>query len=263
MKILAIANQKGGVGKTTTTIELASCLGILGKKVLVIDCDQQANLTTYLGVSGDYATLTDVMDQTVTVKDGILHGCTLGDNVDVIPASEELSLADKRYTSPSDIYLLEDICKIAEELNGYDYVVMDNSPSRNVILTMNYIAADYVIVPTECDSGSVSGILAVEKDISKLRDGAHPMSHAEIAAIILTKYERTTMHEMAMDAIKKISETEIRAKSAPLIRNVRKTVKVSEVKTLKHSMQHSGYRSILAAMDYRKLTADLIKRWEG
>ena len=263
MKILAVANQKGGVGKTTTAIELASCLGILGKKVLVIDCDQQANLTAYLGIAGEYSTLTDVMDQEVTVKDAIVHGCVLGDNVDVIPASEELSLADKRYTSPSDIYLLEDICKIADELNHYDYVVMDNSPSRNVLLTMNYIAADYVLVPTECDFGSVSGILAVEKDISKLRDEAHPMSHAEIGAIILTKYERTTMHEMALDAIKKITETEIRAKSVPLIRHIRKTVKVSEVKTLKHSLQQKGYRNILAAMDYRKLTADLVSRWEG
>lgn len=264
MRIISVANQKGGVGKTTTCIELADCLSLLGKKVLLIDSDQQANLSSYVGLSNQPITLSEILDGENTVEEGIIHVNRLeGNTVDIIPANGELSRADKKYTDVNDIYLFEDICKIAEEYGHYDYVIIDNSPSRNILLTMGYIAADNIIIPTECDSGAVSGILAVEEDISKLRDGRHPLSHATVSAILLTPYERTTMHKTADEMIRNIADTRIKSDTPPLVRHIRKSIKFSEVKAYRCSMQDKKYRSTTPAMDYRKLVADLVEMWEG
>lgn len=256
MRVISIANQKGGVGKTTTSIEVAYCLAAKKKKVLLIDLDQQANLTKYLDAKSEYS-ISSIFDNGIEY----LHKSiiSLDKKLDIIPATGELSKADKKYTDPGDIFLLQDICKVLEEEDDpYDYVIIDNSPARNGLLTMSYIASDYIIVPTECDEGSVDGIVAIEKDISKLRDGNHSLSKAQIVAILLNKYERTTLHAVALDSINNIT---VCIKGNPIVRTIRKSIKASESKTAKMSMQMYAKKNH-ATDDFKKAVNEIIKKIE-
>lgn len=255
MKIISVANQKGGVGKTTTAIELGYCLAELKQKVLLIDFDQQANLTNYLDINNE-KNISMVMDGEILPEEAVFHK----DGIDVIPASGELSKADKKYTDADDIFILEDICKMIDDQFSYDIILIDNSPSRNTLLSMAYVASDYIIAPTECDDGAVNGILAIEADIAKLRDGRHKLSHAEIIAILLNKFEKTTMHLTALDVIKTISETKIQG--MPPVFTIRKSIKASESKTFRKPIQKYK-RHNNAAIDYRKAAEGILKRIGG
>ena len=251
MKIIAVANQKGGAGKTTTAIELGYCLADQGNKVLLIDFDQQRHLSMYLGIPTE-KNIYKVMTSRLLIQDAIVST----EKVDVIAASGELSNADKTFTDVNDIYLLEDICAFLKDNMDYDYVVIDNSPARDALLTMSYVAADYIVAPTTLDDGSVNGIIELENDISKLRDGRHKISHAQILAIILIMYEHTNMHEVQKENLEALAKN---IKGQPIIETVRKSVKMSETKTFKKALQdYDRYNN--AAIDYRRAVENMLKK---
>lgn len=249
MKTIAICNQKGGVGKTTTAIELAVCLHNKNKKVLLVDFDQQGNLSQYVDISKD-KNIYGVLHVDYPLEEAIQSK----EFFDVIASSKQLTRADREFIGQDDVYLLSDVFEMISD--RYDFVIIDNSPSRNILLNMAYVAADYVIVPTECDAGSISGILAIEEDIKSLRESRNAMSHATIAAIILTKYEKTIMHETAKEELEEIASTEI--KGNPFVMIVRKSIRASEAKSMLKSMQeYDKYGN--PATDYRKITDKLLK----
>jgi chromosome partitioning protein len=259
MKVISIANQKGGVGKTTTAIEIGHCLADTGYKVLLIDFDQQSNLTKYLDAipqtdsNGVRYDINAVMDTKIKVEDAIVHK----EKVDVLPASSELSVAEKKYTETDDVYLLADICEMLEK--QYDFIIVDNSPARNLLLTMAYIASDYVVVPTECDEGALDGILAIESDISKLRDSKHKFSHAKIVCLLLNKYEKTMLHSDALEILELFAATKV--KGNPVVSTIRKSIKTSESKTARKSLQqHKHFNNV--AIDYRRATKEILARIE-
>lgn len=254
MKTIAVANQKGGVGKTTTSIELADCLAGLGKKVVVIDLDQQGNLTDYMDAASQ-DTIRDLMMAQKQPDEVIQHK---GD-IDVIASTDELSRAEKEFTDPSDVYILSDVCEMLEKLYQYDYAVIDNGPSRGLLLSMSYIAADGILVPSECDKGAVKGILSIERDLSKLRDTKHPMTNAEIIGVILTKYENTTIHKSAVRRVEAMLES---VRGRQFIYTVRKSVKASEAKEYSKSLQKYG-RYSNPAVDYRHVAEKVMERMEG
>ena len=189
MKTIAVANQKGGVAKSTTCWEIGTCLKDMGYKVLVIDFDQQSNLTGYVNADRMKPSIYDCLKAEATMEEAI----QTTDDFDFISASEKLSKADKEFSAPEDIYLLKELLKFIEE--DYDFAIVDNSPSRNSLLNMSYIAADFVIIPTECDTGSIDGIDAIYGDLSKYRK--INWTNAQVAALILTKFENTAMHTLA------------------------------------------------------------------
>lgn len=250
MKVIATANQKGGVGKTTTTIELAAAVAGIGKKVLIIDFDQQRNLSKYCGADLSKPSIYDVLHAKVGIKEAIQKTA----NFDVVIASDSLSRADKEFVDLEDIYLLADIVSLVK--GDYDYIFIDNSPSRNILLTMAYVAADYVIIPTECDDGSLDGISAIERDIRKLRDGRQQCSKAHIAGILLTKQERTDMHSVAIDKIEQITEE---WPYKPFIMPIRKSIVVSECKTFQEPL-YTYKPNSNPAMDYMDVAKELINR---
>ena len=258
MKVIAIANQKGGVGKTSTTIEISAALTEMGYKVLMIDFDQQCNLTSYVGAkfTGENIFTDLVASKEQKPISEILKSIQKGKMYDVIPASEMLSKADNTF-SGADIFLLADVIEQVGIEEKYDYVLIDNSPARNILLTMSYIAADGVIVPTECDDGSLVGIKAVDKDIRELRDTRRPLTCAYILGIVLTKVENTKMHMMAQEYLESVTKRELI--NDPFIETVRKSIIMSQCKLSKKSLQEE-YKWSPLAIDYRRIAEKIVER---
>ena len=246
---IAVANQKGGVGKTTTCIELAFTLKDAGQKVLLIDLDQQGNLSDYLNADRKKPTIYECLH----AKCAIIEATQNCKGVDIITSSPALSKADREFIDTDDMFLLSDLIEATSD--NYDYVIIDNSPSRSVLLNMSYVAADYVLIPSECDAGSLNGVTQINRDIIKLRDGRVSYSHARIIGVVLTKYENTIMHQTAVESLKEITD-EIDPNI--FIAKIRKSIVVSECKTLKMPLQaYNKYSN--PAIDYRNLSKQIMK----
>lgn len=200
MTIYVVANQKGGIGKTTTATNLA---GILGKKkkTLLIDADPQGNSTsTYEAKIEDVATLYDVMidAEKLPIEDAIQHM----PNGDIVASDPLLSKAEKMLDGDVEgFYRLKDAI---DELSGYEYVVIDTAPSLNVILYNCLIAADKVVIPVTADSYAMQGIDQLNDTIMAVKRRQN--RDLEIAGLLLVKYagrsnlEKNTREEIAAHA---------------------------------------------------------------
>ena len=200
-KIIAIANQKGGVGKTTTSVNLAASLGVLEKKVLLIDADPQANASSGLGIevesvqNGTY----QVLEHTISAKETILK--TDSPNLDIIPAhidlvAIEIELVDKQERE----YMLK---KALEEIkNDYDYILIDCAPSLGLITLNSLVAADSVIIPIQCEYFALEGLgklLNTIKSVQKIHN-----SSLDIEGLLLTMFDsRLRLSNQVVDEVRK------------------------------------------------------------
>jgi chromosome partitioning protein len=155
-KIISISNQKGGVGKTTTSVNLASSLARLGKKILLIDVDYQANATTNLGVNRAelYASVADIFLRKLTVEEVII---STNHNIDLLPSRFELSEVEK------SLILIEDrdfiLANALENIeSNYDYILIDCPPSLGIITSNALIASDSVLIPVQCEFLAMDGL---------------------------------------------------------------------------------------------------------
>ena len=192
MKIISIINQKGGVGKTTTVINLASALSQLGKKILVIDLDPQGNATTGLGLSN-----TSQSDQTIY---GILNGTmsisnvikkTEFQNLDLISSNVDLSGLEVETAGDSDrAFILKS--KLTAYLNDsealYDYILIDCPPSLSLLTVMALVSSNSLLVPLQTEFFALEGITQLVKTIDRIKENLNPS--LKIRGILLTMFDK-------------------------------------------------------------------------
>jgi chromosome partitioning protein len=200
-KIIAIANQKGGVGKTTTSINLAASLAVLEKKVLLIDADPQANATSGIGIDVDSVEIGtyQLLEHSSSAKDAILK--TETPNLDIIPShidlvAIEIELVDKEARE----YMLKKA--LVEIKDDYDYILIDCAPSLG-LLTLNALtAADAVIIPIQCEYFALEGLGKLLNTIKSVQKIHNP--ELDIEGLLLTMYDsRLRLSNQVVEEVQK------------------------------------------------------------
>ena len=200
-KIIAIANQKGGVGKTTTSINLAASLGVLEKKVLLIDADPQANATSGIGIDVETVDIGtyQLLEHSNSAKEAIVK--TETPNLDIIPAhidlvAIEIELVDKDARE----YMLKKALEAIK--NDYDYILIDCAPSLG-LLTLNALtAADAVIIPIQCEYFALEGLGKLLNTIKSVQKIHNP--ELDIEGLLLTMYDsRLRLSNQVVEEVQK------------------------------------------------------------
>jgi len=185
-KILSISNQKGGVGKTTTSVNLASSLSYLGKKVLLVDVDHQANATTYMGINRANLiyTVADIFNETADIRDIIKKVESV--NVDILPARYELGNIETNLISHDnkDFILSNALEDIRDE---YDFILIDCPPSLGIVTINALTASDSVLIPVQCEFLALDGLTQLLNTIRMIqKKQKHNRKTLTIEGVLLT-----------------------------------------------------------------------------
>ena len=220
-KIIAIANQKGGVGKTTTAINLAASLAVLEQRVLVIDADPQANTTSGLNFSpnnDEKRTLYEVMIGKIDVEDALVQTEMAG--LHLIPSHINLVGAEMElYDSPDKESILRNC--LAPIRDNYDYIIIDCSPSLGVITVNSLAAADSVIIPVQPEFFALEGLGKLLQTIRLVQNGVNPS--LSIEGFVVTMYDgRTKVHTQV------VSELQEHFKSLVFRTIIQRNIRLSE-----------------------------------
>lgn len=200
-KAIAIFNQKGGVGKTTTNINLGACLARIGKKVLVVDIDPQGNTTSGIGIRKRTLknTIYDVLiNENCNVKEAILS--TKTDNLDIIPASVDLAGAEVELVSIEgrEKRLKKAIDSIRDE---YDYIFIDCPPSLGILTINSLTAVDSVLIPIQCEFYALEGVSQLVSTIDLVKKSMNPDLYIE--GVVLSMFDgRTNLSLQVVQEVK-------------------------------------------------------------
>lgn len=198
MKIISVANQKGGVGKSTTVASFGSGLRMKGKKVLYIDLDPQSNLTLALGAEQKntiYEVITEKIDINAAIQEINEKYIIAGDPI--------LSKADTEFTMPGREYKLKDA--IEKLTYDFDYVVIDTPPALGTLTINALSASDYVIIPSEADTSSIQGITQINETILAVKKYCN--KNLKVLGILLTRFSKTVISRDLSEAIKDIASS--------------------------------------------------------
>ena len=217
VKVIAIANQKGGVGKTTTAVNLAACLAKKGRKVLMLDEDPQGNATSGLGFDKRdiKKCVYDTLINDVPMKDVLLHSDY--ENLDVIPATIQLAGAEIELVS---LMNREGRLKNALERvkHDYDYVLIDCPPSLGLLTINALTAANSVLVPIQCEFYALEGLSQLMSTVRKVKRMFNP--NLDIEGVLLTMYDgRLNLTQQVVNEVKRFFPKKVYSVTIP--RNVR------------------------------------------
>ena len=245
-RVIALANQKGGVAKTTTTLNLAVALKEKGKRVLIIDLDPQGNLTMSQGMNPDEISksMFDVLVHRIPIQDVIV-----GAEVDIAVSSIDLAGAELALSGMiGRERALEKA--LAPVKDGYDFVFMDTPPSLGLLTINAFVAADGIIVPVQCEYLSLRGLVQLQNTLEMIRENLNP--GVEIQGILPTMYDSRTLH--SREAVEILQEN-----FGELVFNtrIRKTVRYAEAPVKGQSVLAYDPSSEAAAM-YRDLAKEVL-----
>ena len=252
-RIIAIANQKGGVGKTTTAINLSSCLAETGKKVLAIDLDPQGNMTSGLGVDKSELenTVYELMLDECSIKESMTE--TVMENLELIPSNVNLAGAEIELLGINEKeYILKNAVDYIRD--DYDYIIIDCPPSLNMLTINAMTTADSIIVPIQCEYYALEGLSQLIHTIDLVQERLNP--DLSIDGVVFTMYDaRTNLSVQVVDNVKNNLQTTIYNTIIP--RNIR----LAEAPS--HGLPINLYDSKSAGTEsYRMLAKEVMERKE-
>ncbi|MBU4334848.1 MAG: AAA family ATPase, partial [Candidatus Omnitrophica bacterium] len=248
-KIISICNQKGGTGKTTTTVNLASSLAELGKKILIVDSDPQGNATSGVGVNKNELdrSVYDLLLNKETAKDVILN--TAFPNLDIIPCNINLTGAEIELVG---VFSRETRLKRAldEVKNGYDFIFIDSPPSLGLLTLNSLVASDSILIPIQCEFYALEGVSQLVNTIRLIKESLN--AELTIEGVLLTMADyRTNLTAEVIGEIKEYFKEKVYKAVIP--RNIR----LSEAPS--HGNPINYYeKSSVGAIKYMELAKELL-----
>lgn len=216
-KIIAIFNQKGGVGKTTTSINLSAGLGKLGKKILLVDIDPQGNSTSGLGIDKNSVDnlIYDILSNDLSIEEGIYQSSA--ENVDIIPSNNQLAGLEIEYAKKGnwEDSLKKELSKIK---NKYEYIFIDCPPSLGILSVIGLVASNSVLIPIQCEYYALEGVSQLFETIELVKKSFNP--DLEIEGVVLSMFDgRTNLSIQVVDEVKSFFKGKVYTNIIP--RNVR------------------------------------------
>lgn len=216
-QIISVANQKGGVGKTTTTVNLGACLASLGKKVLLVDMDAQGNATSGVGIRKPDVTrdIYDVLVNELPIDEATL--ITEHENLSIVPATLQLAGAEIELTS---MMARESRLKgsLAEVSSQYDYILIDCPPSLGHLTINSFTASDSILIPVQCEYYALEGLSQLLNTVRLVQKHFNP--ELEIEGVLLTMYDaRTNLGNEVVEEVRKYFREKVYETIIP--RNIR------------------------------------------
>lgn len=250
-KVIAFANQKGGVGKTTSAVNIAACIGYRDKRVLLLDCDPQGNATSGVGIrKKDVKNTTyDALIGRSKAKDAIIK--TKYKNLSVMPATMALAGAEFELVDEENREArLRRICD--EVADDFDYIIVDCPPSLGILTINSLAAADGIIIPMQCEYYSLEGLSQLMMSIRQIRNRYNPS--LEITGILLTMFNgRLNLTMQVVAELKKYYANKLF--STPVARSVRLTEAPGFGQPIVYYDRYSK-----GALEYLQITDELLER---
>ncbi|MEP7014763.1 MAG: ParA family protein [Verrucomicrobiota bacterium] len=253
MKIIAIANQKGGVGKTTTAVNLGCALAELGQRILLVDLDPQANATSSFGLQGlDGTSLYEALLGSASITEKILP--TRCERLFIVPADLDLAGAEVEIARmDSHLTRLTDTLKPLRADDTFDFVLLDCPPSLGILMTNALAAADELLTPIQCEYFALEGLVKIVRVLEQIRNsGAN--DGIEIGGIVMTMFDsRTNLSEQVVADVRKHFRERVYRTVIP------RTVRLSEAPSFGKTVLEYDTNGTGAAA-YRALAKEFLKR---